>query len=112
VEDRLHALGSAVLAWCGCTANKAAAMEASAWAAWVQAVFSVVAIGAGFLTMYLQNRHADAIREAERKRGAEVVVFRVSGWLAEALSHLAFLLLITYVTAGLGFNRFNGLGVW
>jgi hypothetical protein len=27
-----------------------------------------------------------------------------------ALSHLAFLLLITYLTAGLGFNRFNGLG--
>jgi hypothetical protein len=25
------------------------------------------------------------------------------------LSHLAFLLLITYVTAGFGFNRFNGL---
>jgi hypothetical protein len=33
--------------------------------------------------MYLQNHHADAIREAERKRGAEVVVFRVSGWLAD-----------------------------
>ena len=27
-----------------------------------------------------------------------------------ALSHLAFLLLITYLRAGLGFNRFNGLG--
>jgi hypothetical protein len=27
-----------------------------------------------------------------------------------ALSHLAFLLLITYLTTGLGFNRFNGLG--
>jgi hypothetical protein len=30
--------------------------------------------------------------------------------LAAALSHLAFLLLITYLTVGLGFNRFNGLG--
>jgi hypothetical protein len=30
--------------------------------------------------------------------------------VATALSHLAFLLLITYLTAGLGFNRFNGLG--
>jgi hypothetical protein len=29
--------------------------------------------------------------------------------LPGALSHLAFLLLITYLTAGLGFNRFNGL---
>jgi hypothetical protein len=29
--------------------------------------------------------------------------------LKSALSHLAFLLLITYLTAGLGFNRFNGL---
>jgi hypothetical protein len=27
-----------------------------------------------------------------------------------ALSHLAFLLFITYLTTGLGFNRFNGLG--
>ena len=30
--------------------------------------------------------------------------------LARALSHLAFLLLITYLKVGLGFNRFNGLG--
>jgi hypothetical protein len=29
---------------------------------------------------------------------------------ATALSHLPFLLLITYLTAGLGFNKFNGLG--
>jgi hypothetical protein len=28
----------------------------------------------------------------------------------QALSHLAFLLLFTYLTVGLGFNRFNGLG--
>jgi hypothetical protein len=28
----------------------------------------------------------------------------------KGLSHLAFLLLFTYLTAGLGFNRFNGLG--
>jgi hypothetical protein len=31
-------------------------------------------------------------------------------WPGEALSHLAFLLLFTYLTAGLGFNRFNDLG--
>ena len=30
--------------------------------------------------------------------------------LMAALSHLAFLQFITYLTAGLGFNRFNGLG--
>jgi hypothetical protein len=87
---KLDSLGSEVLAWLGwlvalpgSIATKAAGMDASAWAAWVQAVFSVIAIGVGFLTMYLQNRHADAMREAERARGAEVVVFRVSGWLAD-----------------------------
>jgi hypothetical protein len=32
----------------------------------------------------------------------------MSLWMA--LSHLAFLLLFTYLTVGLGFNRFNGLG--
>ena len=36
----------------GVIATKAAGMDASAWAAWVQAVFSVLAICAGFLTMY------------------------------------------------------------
>ena len=29
---------------------------------------------------------------------------------ATAMSHLAFLLLITYLTDELGFNKFNGLG--
>jgi hypothetical protein len=68
----------------GVIATKAAGMDASAWAAWVQAVFSVLAICAGFLTMYLQNRHADKAREAERARGAEVVAYRLSGWIADA----------------------------
>jgi hypothetical protein len=49
----------------------------------VQAVFSILAICAGFVTMYLQNRHADKAREAERIRGAEVVAYRLSGWLAD-----------------------------
>jgi hypothetical protein len=86
----LLAVGPEALTWLNwlialpCSiATKAAGMDASAWAAWVQAVGSVLAIGAGFLTMYLQNRHADEIREAERARGEEVVVFRVSGWLAD-----------------------------
>jgi hypothetical protein len=58
-------------------------MDASAWAAWVQAVGSVLAIGAGFATMFLQNRHSDRMQEAERARRAEVVAYRVSVWLAE-----------------------------
>jgi len=59
-------------------------MTAEAWAAWVQAVGSILAIGAGFLTMYLQNRHADRVQKAERSRQAEVVAYRLSGWLSEA----------------------------
>jgi hypothetical protein len=58
-------------------------MTAEALAAWVQAVGSILAIGAGFLTMYLQNRHADEAQEAERARRAEVVAYRLSGWVAE-----------------------------
>ena len=34
----------------------------------------------------------------------------LAGVVVGALSHLAFFLLITYLTAGLGFNKFNGLG--
>jgi hypothetical protein len=45
---------------------------------------------------------------------ANVMLTRYKGQLKlkdwAALSHLAFLLLITTLTAGLGFNRFNGLG--
>ena len=37
---------------------------------------------------------------------------RRHGSVLAALSHLAFLLLITYLTTGLGFNRFSGLGSW
>jgi hypothetical protein len=89
-EGRLDALGSETLAWLGwlvalpsSIATKAAGMNASEWAAWVQAVGSILAIVAGFLTMFLQNRHADKIREAKRARAEEVVVFRVSGFLAD-----------------------------
>jgi hypothetical protein len=59
-------------------------MIAEAWAAWVQAVGSILAIGAGFLTMFLQNRHADQAQEAERERRAEVVAYRLTGWIGEA----------------------------
>jgi len=59
-------------------------MSAEAWAAWVQAVGSILAIGAGFATVVLQNRHADRVQEAERARRAEVVAYRLSGWISEA----------------------------
>jgi hypothetical protein len=65
-------------------------MDASALAAWVQAVGSIVAIGAGFRYVVLQNRHADRAQEADRKaheadriRRAEVVAYGLSGWIVE-----------------------------
>ena len=58
-------------------------MTAEAWAAWVQAGGSIAAIIAGFGVMYLQNRHTDRVQGAERARRAEVVAFRLSGWLAD-----------------------------
>jgi hypothetical protein len=70
--DRLLALPNNI-------ATKVAGMDATAWAAWVQAVGSVLAIGAGFLTMYLQNRRADNALRAERRSRAEVVALRLSG---------------------------------
>jgi hypothetical protein len=86
----LHAVGPEVLAWLSwlvslpCSiATKAAGMDASAWAAWVQAGGSILAIGAGFATLYLQNRHSDRAQEAERARRAEVVAYRISVWLSE-----------------------------
>ena len=59
-------------------------LKAGEWAAWVQAIGSILAIGAGFGTMFLQNRHADRVQEAERVRRAEVVAYRLSGWSTEA----------------------------
>jgi hypothetical protein len=82
----LHAVGPEVLAWLGwlvrlpCSiATKAAAFDP----AWVQAIGSIVAIAAGFVTVYIQNRLANGVRERERKRRAEVVAYRVSAWLDE-----------------------------
>ena len=50
--------------------------------------------------------------EAEMVFGAGAAFMTVlsSTTSATALSHLAFLLLITYLMVGLRFNRFNGLG--
>jgi hypothetical protein len=58
-------------------------LKAGDWAAWVQAVGSILAIGAGFATMYIQNRLANNARKRERERRAEVVAFRLIGWLTE-----------------------------
>ena len=58
-------------------------MDASAWAAWVQAIGSILAIGAGFGTVIYQNRRADHQLEVERKSRAEVVALRLSVWLGE-----------------------------
>jgi hypothetical protein len=47
-------------------------MGAEAWAAWVQAIGSVLAIVAGFGTLGYQNRRNDKLREIDRKsRGLE-----------------------------------------
>jgi hypothetical protein len=58
-------------------------LKAGDWAAWVQAVGSILAIAAGFGTVIFQNRHSDRMQEAERARRAEVVAYRISVWLSE-----------------------------
>ena len=86
----MDAVGSEVLAWLGwllalpgSIAIKAAGMNASEWAAWVQAVGSILAIVAGFGTVFYQNRHTDKMQESDRKSRAEVVALRLSVWLSE-----------------------------
>lgn len=58
-------------------------LKAGEWAAWVQAIGSILAIAAGFGTVIFQNRHADRVQEAERARRTEVVAYRISVWLGE-----------------------------
>jgi hypothetical protein len=58
-------------------------LKAGDWAAWVQAVGSIVAILTGFGTVIYQNRHTERVQEAERARRAEVVAYRISVWLVE-----------------------------
>jgi len=67
----------------GGIATKAKNMDASAWASWVQAIGSIVAIVAGFGTVVYQNRHTDKSQEAQRRSRAEVVAYRLSGWIGE-----------------------------
>jgi hypothetical protein len=82
----LHAVGPEVLARLGwlvalpCSiATKAAGMDASAWAAWVQAVFSLAAIGVVIRQNYLEKKR----RERDRDDRATVVAARLSIWLVE-----------------------------
>jgi hypothetical protein len=82
----LHAVEPEVLAWLGWLValpcritTKAAGMDASAWAAWVQAVFSVIAIS----VVIAQNVLEKWRRERDRDDRAKVVVAGLSVWLAE-----------------------------
>ena len=86
----MDTLGADTMAWLGWLAGlpggiatKAKNMDASAWASWVQAIGSIVAIVAGFGTVVYQNRHTDKSQEAQRRRRAEVVAYRLSGWIGE-----------------------------
>jgi len=62
-------------------------MDANGWAA-VQAIGSIVAIAAGFATVFLQNWLANRQRERDRADRAEVVAYRLSGWLGEVGSRV------------------------
>ena len=58
-------------------------LKAGDWAAWVQAVGSIAAVCAGFGYVYVQTRWQDERRERDRADRAEVVAYRLSGWLGE-----------------------------
>jgi hypothetical protein len=58
-------------------------MDSGTLAAWVQAVGSILAIGSGFGTVFLQNRNAEKLREQDRADRAVVIAFKLSGWLGE-----------------------------
>ena len=49
----------------------------------MQAVGSILAIGAGFLTVFLQNRHTDKRQVDERVGRAEAVAYRLSVWIGK-----------------------------
>ncbi len=58
-------------------------MDASAWAAWVQAIGSILAIGAGFGSVIYQNHYTTKREAVDRRSRAEVVALRLSVWLGE-----------------------------
>ena len=63
-------------------------MDTGQWAAWVQAGGSIAAICAGFGYVYVQRRWQDERRERDRADRAEVVAYRLSGWLSEVGSRV------------------------
>lgn len=63
-------------------------MNAGELAAWVQAIGSILAILAGFGFVFLQNRLANRQRMRDRADRAEVVAYRLSGWLSEVGSRV------------------------
>ena len=63
-------------------------MDTGQWAAWVQAGGSIAAICAGFGYVYVQTRWQDERRERDRADRAEVVAYRLSGWLSEVGSRV------------------------
>ena len=68
-----------------------------------KALFQMMGVFAEFERAMIQDRVRAGLERAKAQG-------KVLGRPSTALSHLAFLLLITYLTAGLGFNKFNGLG--
>jgi hypothetical protein len=81
--DTLEAAAMAWLGWLSGLPGKAAAMTAGEWAAWVQAGGSIAAIIAGFAIVILQKHFTDNAQKAERAKRAEVVAFRLTGWLTD-----------------------------
>jgi hypothetical protein len=63
-------------------------LKAGDWAVWFQAVGSIAAIGAGFVTVYWQMWKADQQRKRDRDDRATVVALRLSGWLSEVGSRI------------------------
>jgi hypothetical protein len=82
----MRVVSSEALAWLGwlltlssSIGTKAAGLNASEWAAWVQAVFSLVAIAVVIWQNWTEKRR----RERERDDRAQVVAARLSVWLGE-----------------------------
>jgi hypothetical protein len=63
-------------------------LKAGDWAGWVQAAGSIAAVCAGFGYVYIQTRWQDERRERDRADRAEVVAYRLSGWLGEVGSRV------------------------
>ena len=79
-----------------------------------KALFQMMGVFAEFERAMIQDRVRAGLERAKAQGKVlgrpSTDAGKVLGRPSTALSHLAFLLLITYLTAGLGFNKFNGLG--